>query len=136
MNIVRNKRRLAWELKLNAVLADITSGMSMRAACSRAEVSRDGLVKMLKRHPELRERYLRACSMRSDVFASTLDNAAKTIANRRERKVVNQQALKMHHTLPEEFRTHQRRPNGTGRRAQLATARRRALQGQKLMEDT
>ena len=129
MNIVRNKRRLAWELKLNTVFADITSGLSMRAACARAEVSRHGLVKLIGRHPEVKRRYLRACSMRSSVFASTLDNAAKTIGNRRQRKVVNQESLRMHHMLPAEFRPHQRRQNGSGLKAQLTAARRRALQG-------
>jgi hypothetical protein len=129
MNVIRNRRRLAWESKLNKILADIVSGSSMRAASARADASRDGLVKMLRRHPELRERYLRACSMRSAVFGSVLDDAAKIIANRRERKVVNQQALKMHHTLPAEFRTHKRRPPGTSLTAQLNAARRRVRQG-------
>jgi terminase small subunit-like protein len=129
LNIVRNKRRIAWELQLNAIFADITSGLSMAAACARAEVSRHALIKMLRRHPELRERYLRACSMRSSVFGAVLDNAAKTIENRRERKIVNQLSLKMHHTLPAELRTYKKRPAGSSLQAQLNAARRRALRG-------
>ena len=130
MNIDRNKRRLAWEQKLNQVLALITSGMSMRAAVRACPgASRDGLLKLIERHPEIKERYLRACRMRSSVFGSVLDNAAKSIANRRERKAVNQESLRMHHTLPAEFRTHKRRPNGSSKQAQLNTARRRARRG-------